>query len=249
MNISFGIITNGRSDDSVNAVIDSIEAQQIPNYEVIIVGNSQVNRKNTRILKFNDNFVYAWLFKPKKFDRQSLRNYFTTSGWITRKKNIITAAAKFDNIVYCHDYVGFDNDWYKGFLAFGDDFAVCMTQIVNPDDSRFRDWILCPWNNHALDKVLGKNLECLLPYDVQHLSKYMYISGTYWVAKKSVMLEFPLDESLCWGQGEDVRWSKQVRQKYKFSMNCNSTVRLLKHKDPVFSLVSEGTKAILSGFQ
>jgi hypothetical protein len=93
MNISFGIITNGMSDDSVNAVIDSIEAQQIPNYEVIIVGNSQVNRKNTRILKFNDNFVYAWLFKPKKFDRQSLRNYFTTSGWITRKKNIITDVA------------------------------------------------------------------------------------------------------------------------------------------------------------
>ena len=56
----------------------------------------------------------------------------------------------------------------------------------------------------------------------------MYISGSYWIAKKSVMEEFPLNESLCWGQGEDVIWSKQVRERYNFNMNINSTVSIMK---------------------
>ena len=63
-----------------------------------------------------------------------------------------------------------------------------------------------------------------------HLSKYMYISGAYWVAKKQIMEEFPLDESLVWGKGEDVEWSKLVREKYNFSFNRNSSVKFLKQK-------------------
>ena len=42
------------------------------------------------------------------------------------------------------------------------------------------------------------------------------------------MEEFPLDENLVWGQGEDVEWSKRVREKYDFNMNTNSTVRIIK---------------------
>jgi hypothetical protein len=50
------------------------------------------------------------------------------------------------------------------------------------------------------------------------------------------MLEFPLDESLSWGEGEDVLWSKQVREKYKFNMNTNSSVFIIKGgKDRVFN--------------
>ena len=79
-----------------------------------------------------------------------------------------------------------------------------------------------------------------------YLSKYMYISGAYWVAKKEVMLEFPLDENLCWGEGEDVAWSKQVREKYTFSMNPYSTVRTLKFKDPAFEIADKKTVEILN---
>jgi hypothetical protein len=68
----------------------------------------------------------------------------------------------------------------------------------------------------------------------------MYISGSYWVAKKHVMEEFPLEESLCWGQGEDTYWSKQVRQKYDFTMNVNSEVKILKpNKERVFNEPNE----------
>ena len=67
----------------------------------------------------------------------------------------------------------------------------------------------------------------------------MYISGTYWIAKKRVMEEFPLNENLFWGQGEDVEWSKSVTKKYNFSINPNSIVKLMGYKDPLFHLCND----------
>ena len=220
MNFTFGIITSGSSDDHVNQVIDSIEQQNIPEYQVIIVGNSKVQRSNTFIIPFDESIK---------------------SAWITRKKNLITTNAFYDNIVYTHDYVTFEPGWYEGYLKFGSDFKVCMNKFVNPDGSRFRDWVIWPHNGNFMDDIVLPNRECLIPYDMIHLSKYQYISGTYWVAKKDVMMEFPLDENLCWGQGEDVSWSNQVRNKYNFSMNAYSTVKSLKFKDPAFNISGELT--------
>jgi hypothetical protein len=108
-----------------------------------------------------------------------------------------------------------------------------MDKIINLNGERFRDWCIWPHNNNKMDNFIGR--DCLIPYDIIHLSKYMYISGSYWIAKKNVMLEFPLNENLTWGEGEDVLWSKQVREKYEFTMNTNSSVKIMKkNKDRVF---------------
>lgn len=220
MKFTFGIITAGTSDESLNLVIDSIERQNIPEYQILIVGNSQVSRKNTFIIPFDESV------RP---------------GWITRKKNIVTVNARYENVVYTHDYVVFEDDWYEGFLKFGDDFKICMNKFVNPDYSRFRDWVIWPHNDNFMDSIVLPNRECLIPYDMTHLSKYQYISGTYWVAKKQVMEDHPLDDNLLHCQGEDVEWSKRVRYTYDFSMNPYSTVKSLKFKDPAFNVAGEET--------
>jgi hypothetical protein len=62
----------------------------------------------------------------------------------------------------------------------------------------------------------------------------MYFSGSYWVAKKKIMQQVPLDESVCRGEGEDVIWSMQVRNLSDFSMNPYSSVRLLKFKQTAY---------------
>ena len=80
---TFGIITAGNSDDSLNAVIDSIEQQNISEYQILIVGNSNVSRTNTFIIPFNESIKHAW---------------------ITRKKNLITINSRYQNVVYSHDY-------------------------------------------------------------------------------------------------------------------------------------------------
>jgi len=79
----------------------------------------------------------------------------------------------------------------------------------------------------------------LLPYNVGWMQSYMYISGAYWVAKKHVMEQEPLNERLLWGQSEDVEWSFRIRNKYRYVMNPKSTVKLLKRKEPKFGLVTE----------
>lgn len=217
MNFSFGIITNGENDSYVNEIVYSIRNEKIPNYEIIIVGKTEVNGNDILNVPFNEKI------KDK---------------WITKKKNIITYEANYDNIVYMHDYIKLVDGWYEGQLKSGNDFKIRMDKITNFDGTRFRDWVLTYANLNFLDNIVGMN--CLLPYDIIHLSKYMYISGSYWVAKKYVMEEFPLEELLSWGQGEDTYWSKQVRQKYDFSMNINSEVKILKpNKERAFSEPNE----------
>jgi hypothetical protein len=224
MNFTFGIVTSGSEDNRVNLIIDSIERQNIKNYEVIVVGPNTYDRNNTTSLIVEDD--------PR--------------GHITYKKNLITLFAKYDNIVFMHDYYMLSDGWYLGQIAKGEDFKVRMDKIINLDGTRFRDWCIWPDNGNWMDSVVKR--ECMIPYNVSHLSKFMYISGGYWIAKKDVMLEFPLDNSLYWGQGEDVIWSKQVREKYPFQMNQHSIVQIIKpNKDKVFEETSpEVLREILS---
>lgn len=183
LKITFGIITTESTQSYLNDIIGSIRAQCIPydSYEIIIVGNCSIAEyDNLRVIGFDE----------------SLRNM-----WITRKKNIITEEAKYENIVYMHDYLILENNWYKEFLEFGTEWDICMNSIKNQDGSRILDWMGLP------DDPVHGNV--VLPYDYSG-SNGMYIPGYFWVAKKSLMMKHRLNEDFCWGEGEDIEWSKRV---------------------------------------
>lgn len=215
MDFTFGIITDGRQDERLNLIIDTIEKQEIPKYEIIVVGNTRIHRDKTSVMPFDESI------KPK---------------WITKKKNIIIPEAQYENIVLFHDYVGLCDGWYKGYQMFGNDFHVCMNPLYLDYGLRGIDWLLCPFN-HIPDNKLAKYLkekgidfkngDVKLPYDITHLSKYMFIPGNYFIVKKHVMEEFPLDENRVWNQMEDVEWSLRVNQKYNFSLNTYSMCRYI----------------------
>jgi len=205
MDFTFGITTTEHTNQYIPTIIDSVKKLKIPNFEVIIVG--KYNFKD-------ENFV-----KTIEFDESIKQN------WTTRKKNIITENAKYNNIVYMHDYHVFDNNWYEGYLKFGNDFKVCSNVILN-NGQRYRDWL---WHSSKeLPKDSLPNHEHLLPYFENRCSKWMYINGSYWVAKKEIMKEIPLNEELTWGQSEDIEWSRRISEKYNFSFNLNSSVTMLK---------------------
>jgi glycosyltransferase involved in cell wall biosynthesis len=225
MNFTFGIITVSNENNFIDSIIDSIERQNIPNYEIIVVGDFKTNRNFTRVIKFDETI--------KK-------------NWITRKKNIITNEAKYDNIVYLHDYIKFNDNWYKGQLISGDNFQVRVDRTLNLDGTRAGDWLLCMWGDNVVANIVGSTLSCLLPYSIKNLSRHMYISCAYYIAKKNVMEEFPWDESLSWGESDDVEWSKRVRNKYNFEINTNSIVQFMKQKDMPFT---EPTGKILDEIQ
>jgi hypothetical protein len=202
MDCTFGIITSNRVN---SIVIDSIKNQNIENFEIIIVGgeNTYMDSKINHI----------------QFDESIKTN------WITRKKNIITENAKYENIIYMHDYLLLDPDWYENQkdVKF---FDVCMNRILNSDGSRFRDW--CAWDDPDICFRNGHSI--ILPnYDYSKV-EYMYISGSYWISKKEFMLKNKLDENLSWGEGEDVEWSKRIRDNLNYVINDRSIIRLNKFK-------------------
>ena len=123
MNFTFGIITGGTFNhreslsengisNRIQDIISSIEAQNIPQYEIIIVGgnNDYQKFKNVNHISFDETH------KEK---------------WITKKKNLITQNATYDNLVIMHDYIKLELGWYEGFLKFGNDWDVCMNIVNN----------------------------------------------------------------------------------------------------------------------
>ena len=219
MKFTFGITTTTEpqrmthgTENHVREIIESIRRNNIPedSYETIVIGgeNEYQNDSDVTFIEFDD---------------------VTRPGWFTRKKNIITETAKFENIVYTHDYLILDDNWYNGFLKFGNEWDICMCVILAKEGHRFRDWIA--WD----DPELCYNIDgfghriAIVPYDYNKLH-YMQISGFWWVAKKWMMEKDPLDEELVQGKSEDVEWSMRVRNKYNYVMNTNSIVKILREE-------------------
>jgi hypothetical protein len=237
MNISnnkewtFGIVTkhvniinnNISGDDQECFLIDIIESIKSLNiaedfYEIIIIGSNNLKSD----LKINDNLRIIY------FD-DTIKN-----GWITKKKNILVNESKYQNIIIIHDYVKFDQNWYKGFQMFDLDWDVCMVKIFNKDKIRWRDWLL--WS-HCPTYTQGYRIEHngvllapnrLLYSDNRFTNTDMYISGTVIIGKREFLIQNKFDETLCWGQGEDCEWSARCRSKWKYKMNTHSSLYLLK---------------------
>jgi hypothetical protein len=212
MEFTFGIITDGFSDIYIEQIIDSIRKNYIEKYEIIIVGNTKINKTNNIIIIYFD---------------ETIKNK-----WITRKKNIIIENAKYENIVLLHDYIIFDNNWYNGFIKFGNNFDICINKIINKNGKRFRDYTLFPLNIPNLPLIYHQR--CLLPYDfynIEKTNKYLYISGSYYVIKKHIANKYKLNEDLTWGEGEDYEFCLRI-QKDNILIKCNqySIVKFLKDK-------------------
>jgi hypothetical protein len=198
---TFGIVTGYQDSKRLKDIIDNIISLNIPEFEILIVGGNR-----------GDFFVDYPQVKFIDFDESQ------KPLWITKKKNIIANLAMYENMVIMHDYHVFEKDWYVNFRSFGTDWDICscpqylVTGARNP-----MDWSLWDKPGHGRAWSLG--------YDDWSQTQYMYISGGFFIVKKRVMLEEPLDESLGWDEAEDVEWSLRVRDKYVMKCNKNSIVR------------------------
>ena len=197
---TFGIITVYEDKERLLDIIDSIRRMNIPEYEILFVGggdSSDIEGNDIRKIDFDESE------KPL---------------WITRKKNILVQNAKYDNVVVMHDYNKFDVNWYTSFKEFGTDWDICscpqflITGMRNP-----MDWSL--WDKPGYGRAWS------LDYRDWSQTEYMYISGGFFIVKKHVMIEEPLNEELLWNQEEDVEWSMRVRNKYIMKCNGDAIVR------------------------
>jgi len=219
--ISFVIPTSGTNDQELEIIINSIEALAIPDYEVIVVGGATttIQRKHFLHIPFNEN---------------------TPAPWISRKKNLGAQASKYDVCVVMHDYHVFDPDWYIEFKKFGTDWDICVQQtftMAEHGSVRCNGWRAGPIPGYP---EIPNSMT--IPWDIDCFIPYMAIQGSFWVCKKQVMLEEPLDEKIYWGQGEDIEWSSRVvpgwlgqkpnQNKYKIVSNPKCVTRFTKYKPP-----------------
>jgi hypothetical protein len=197
---TFGIITVYEDKQRLQEIIESIRNLNIPEYEILFVGggdSSDIDGKDIRKIDFDESIKERW---------------------ITRKKNILVKEAKYDNIVLMHDYHIFDKDWYKNFVEFGTDWEICSCpQYLITGSRNPMDWSL--WDKPGHGRAWS------LDYNDWSQTHYMYISGGFFMVKRHVMIEEPLDESRGWNEEEDVEWSYRVRDKYVMKCNGKSIVR------------------------
>lgn len=206
MKISFGILTYPGNEQKAKKAIKSIESQNITSYEIIVIGGRDIYK--------NNNLIHI------EFD-ESIKK-----GWITKKRNIFFKKAKYEILVCMHDYLTLDKDWYKGLQRYGQNFDVLSNRILKKNGERHYDWNLSRHNRNRFDKHILNTNQKLLPYEITHLSKYMYISGAFIILKKHVANKYKFNESLVWQQAEDVEWSHRVRKEYEFKFNPYSKVEI-----------------------
>jgi hypothetical protein len=198
---TFGIITGYQDTERLKNIIENIVSLDIPEFEILIVGGDR-----------NDFFVDLPQVKFIDFDESQ------KPLWITKKKNIIANLAIYENMVIMHDYHVFEKNWYVNFKSFGTDWDICSCpQYLINGGRNPMDWSL--WDKPGHGRAWS------LDYDDWSQTQYMYISGGFFIVKKHVMLEEPLDESLGWNEGEDVEWSLRIRDKYVMKCNKSSIVR------------------------
>ena len=198
---TFGIVTGYQDGERLKNIIENIISLHIPEFEILIIGGNRgefsVDYPQVKLIDFDESQ------KPL---------------WITKKKNIIANLAMYENMVIMHDYHVFDKDWYINFKSFGTDWDICscpqylITGARNP-----MDWSL--WDKPGHGRAWS------LDYDDWSQTQYMYVSGGFFIVKKHVMIEEPLDESFGWNEAEDVEWSLRIRDKYVMKCNKNSIVR------------------------
>jgi hypothetical protein len=222
--ISFIVVTGGSNEETLDKIIDSIEVQNIPEYEIIVIGGHTLalERKNLVHIPFDESV--------------------TPKAWLTRKKNTGVLASKYDILVIMHDYMVFDENWYSEFEKFGLDWDICVHQSLAFDPRGEVDFVRGNgWRLGPIPQYPEFPWAMQVPYDIDQLTSYMGINGSYWCCKKSVMLDEMLDESKLAGEDDDTEWCYRVvpffmgvpnNSTNKIVANPNCITRNLKMKPP-----------------
>lgn len=199
--ITFGIITVYEDVDRLNEILGSIRSLNVPIYEILLVGGG-----DSTGLDIGDDV------RQIDFD-ETIKDK-----WITRKKNIVAEEATYEFLVVMHDYHLFSDNWYTEFVKFGTDWDICeCPQYLITGSRNPMDWSL--WDKPGHGRAWS------LAYSDWSQTQYMYISGAFFIVKRQVLLDEPLNENLVWNEEEDVEWSMRVRDKYVMKCNGNVAVR------------------------
>ena len=180
---SFGIITNGKDEDKLDILIDSILSQNIEFVEIIVCG-PYTTSKNVTVLS---DVTTTDIRVP-----------------INTKKNKIINHAKYQNIVLLHNRFILPSNWYQNMQNYGNNFEVLS--LVNIDDKGYRVNDR-PYFKGQISSVDYKKNGGL---SYTKFNNDIYIPGGCYISKKWILKKYKLNNSLHWDELEDVFFSRLI---------------------------------------
>jgi len=207
---TFGIVTRGTTDNIVDDIIVNIRQQKIPKYEIIVCGKYNGKHKHGRDIAYIE-----FMQKDEK-------------GWTTKKKNLICAKAKYENIVVMHDRIKLAKNWFSGMRKYGNNWDILSTEILHKN-KRTYDWLTTkyPLEDPRSGWFLGSHLH------YSDWDKWIYMDGGVIILKKYVWEKVPWDESRYYAESEDVKLSHdQTRYGFLTRLNPYSTMDSFRFNHP-----------------
>lgn len=188
---TIGLVTNGKREQLLEAFITSVIQQGIPEFELIVCG-----MLSPTFVNWIDRLDIPWRYIEFN-ERKDL-------GWITKKKNLICKAARFNNIAVFHDRFILAPNWFKGMQKYGNYFEVLSCTNKNDQGLRISDWGFIS-SQFARMQHGTVRFDLLYPYllDYRDWDFRAYISGGVTLIKKNVWQLCPWDERRHWIEEED----------------------------------------------
>ncbi len=178
---TFGIVSNGKRREWLRDTITSIRRQGVPEYEILLIGPP-----NSLPAEEHDLRIIGFTEKDEK-------------GWISRKKNLIAEAARYENLAIMHDRIVLDDLWYQGMQAYGNHFWLLGVPVESlTGQGRMADWL-----RYEGQRGMQRLAEIEL-LDYEDWDPAAFVGGGLLVVKRSCWRRVPLDEHLFWQQGEDI---------------------------------------------
>lgn len=178
---SFGIITNGKRNEKLARLLETIRMQNLASdqYEILIAGCVDDIRDSEDVTRFPMDQAAA-------------------EGRLGAMRNVLAKAAAFNKFVCLDDDFLLHPHWAEAVMEVDGDFDLATGIILNPDLSRYCDWV-----------SLIENYTFLRAYH-EMFDKCQYMTGGYGIYKDYVFVDQCWDDHLGFYQGEDVSFSKRL---------------------------------------
>ena len=192
MRYLFGIITNGKRPDKLQALVDSIRAAGAGDYEIVIAGE---------IANVPDGVKFIEMLDAAR------------TGRLGAMRNALCESSEAEIFIILDDDMVLDAAFIKELEAFGDDWDVLCTRMLNPDGTRNWDW--CTYG--------GQRGHYLMDYT--ETDPFVYVSGGRIVMKRWVFEKAKWDGQRGFYQSEDIDFTQKLqRAGVRITMNPRMTM-------------------------
>lgn len=197
---TFGIVSDGRKNERILTVIETIRELNIPNFEILICGPAPSAVLPGYVKVIDDSSYYKDIRIP-----------------LCKKKNAIIDNASYNNLVIIHDRINFDKYWFQQVVQSGNYFDAFIPAILDEDTK----------TQHVidLDSFDGPIVKYHIPIFTKRWTPTLYMDGSVIIVKTNIAKQIHLSGYLHWGEYDDIDFTRKLKDNgYIITVNHNVVV-------------------------